>query len=709
MLSTATRPIESGTEVESSLDQTQLMLLERAVLSSLGLRPVKVEKESPEPKEESPTKTETEPNLRAVEHLLRGLTNQAEHRAPSEFQHFIDALFPLLRDLVNDLNQILSEEKKLRELTINIVPATNLEIRFAQALGLVEKKEGYFHVLLEDAQPAIPAADQKKESLNRVSTPAVTRKWILMDVEKICDDFLTSPGSPDSSGANTSTPTQFAQTLVPQLIEVIREIQQLAGTSNKQQNNKVRSPLNVHIQTKLSEVFNFALQRVRQAVLEKCYTLDLRITDTNKVSKVALFEDSEKSFCKLVESLWTKLASGTSTQEESGQNLKDFLSEDLLELGTKLKPQITQGTTGAMSVIVNNKEFQLETCIAYLEGKALQAIQELGRILPIKKDQDKGQKHQDKKRDTSLSPLYFALMVSGGYMTEEIFKNVAKRVIRKKNPNDQDYKKLHRVLRRITVACTLLGMLGNEDKLRGIQNLFLREIGAKDPLFKLLSKLGSFATPDGVELLNSLLKETVAYTVAEKIFELLKEGIHPEISLLASADCSLDTLQVEDIAEIIKKTIVTSRKGLFSLFWKFLRLALERAMSDQTSKNEVINGPLSKLSFVRVSDIVRMAFKGLKKEDQDLMEQLILSSKNARHLDRKNPDKQILFALPLPGQDGQEIRGEIMFKPETEEALGDTTSEEESGEESLRLPHDIYTIYKWFALAYMTEALSNAA
>jgi len=257
-------------------------------------------------------------------------------------------------------------------------------------------------------------------------------------------------------------------------------------------------------------------------------------------------------------------------------------------------------------------------------------------------------------------------------------------------------------LRRITVACTLLGMLGNEDKLRGIQNLFLREIGAKDPLFKLLSKLGSFATPDGVELLNSLLKETVAYTVAEKIFELLKEGIHPEISLLASADCSLDTLQVEDIAEIIKKTIVTSRKGLFSLFWKFLRLALERAMSDQTSKNEVINGPLSKLSFVRVSDIVRMAFKGLKKEDQDLIKQLILSSTNARYVDLDNPDGQMLFALRLPGQ---EILGEIMFKPETEEALGETTSEEESP----RLPHDIYSIYKGFALAYMTAALLVAA
>jgi len=696
MLSTATRPIESGTEVESSLDQTQLMLLERAVLSSLGLRPVKVEKESPEPKEESPTKTETEPNLRAVEHLLRGLTNQAEHRAPSEFQHFIDALFPLLRDLVNDLNQILSEEKKLRELTINIVPATNLEIRFAQALGLVEKKEGYFHVLLEDAQPAIPAADQKKESLNRVSTPAVTRKWILMDVEKICDDFLTSPGSPDSSGANTSTPTQFAQTLVPQLIEVIREIQQLAGTSNKQQNNKVRSPLNVHIQTKLSEVFNFALQRVRQAVLEKCYTLDLRITDTNKVSKVALFEDSEKSFCKLVESLWTKLASGTSTQEESGQNLKDFLSEDLLELGTKLKPQITQGTTGAMSVIVNNKEFQLETCIAYLEGKALQAIQELGRILPIKRGKDKSQ-------DTSLSIAYFALMASGGYMTEEIFKNVAERVIKRKNTNDLDYKKLHRILRRITVACTLLGMLGDEAnlKLRGIQNLFLRKIGALNPLFSLLSKLGSFATPDGVELLNSLLKETVAYTVAEKIFELVENGIHPETPLFASI-CSLDTLQVEDVAEIIKKTIITSRKGLFSLFWKFLRLALERAISDQTSKNEVINGPLSELSFLRVSDIVRMAFKGLKKEDQDLIKQLILSSTNARYVDLDNPDGQMLFALRLPGQ---EILGEIMFKPETEEALGETTSEEESP----RLPHDIYSIYKGFALAYMTAALLVAA
>jgi len=696
MLSTATRPIESGTEVESSLDQTQLMLLERAVLSSLGLRPVKVEKESPEPKEESPTKTETEPNLRAVEHLLRGLTNQAEHRAPSEFQHFIDALFPLLRDLVNDLNHILSEEKKLRGLTINIVPATNLEIKLAQALGLVKKEESYFYVLLEDAQPAIPAADPKEESLNRVSTP-VTRKWILMDVEKICDDFLTPTDSLDSSGANTSTPVQFAQTLVSQLTGVIREIQQLAGTSTEQQSNKVRSPLNVHIQTKLIEAFNTSLQRVQAVVSGTCYTLDLRITDTKEVSRVDPFEDSEKSFCKLVESLWAKLASGTSTLEESGQGLKDFLSEDLLELGTKLKPEFTQGRR----VKVNNKEFSLETYIAYLEGKALQAIQELGRILPIKKDQDKGQKHQDKKRDTSLSPLYFALMVSGGYMTEEIFKNVAKRVIRKKNPNDQDYKKLHRVLRRITVACTLLGMLGNEDKLRGIQNLFLREIGAKDPLFKLLSKLGSFATPDGVELLNSLLKETVAYTVAEKIFELVENGIHPETPLFASI-CSLDTLQVEDVAEIIKKTIITSRKGLFSLFWKFLRLALERAISDQTSKNEVINGPLSELSFLRVSDIVRMAFKGLKKEDQDLIKQLILSSTNARYVDLDNPDGQMLFALRLPGQ---EILGEIMFKPETEEALGETTSEEESP----RLPHDIYSIYKGFALAYMTAALLVAA
>jgi len=709
------RDVEPGTEVESSLDPTELRLLKRALFSSLGLIPVKVEKESPEPKEESlgpkeesPSKTETERKLRAVKYLLRGLTNQAEHQAPSTFQQFIDALFPLLRDLVNDLNQILSEEKKLTELIINIVPATNLEIKLAQALGLVKKEESYFYVLLEDAQPAIPAADPKEESLNRVSTP-VTRKWILMDVEKICDDFLTPTDSLDSSGANTSTPVQFAQTLVSQLTEVIREIQQLAGTSTEQQSNKVRSPLNVHIQTKLIEAFNFALHRVRQAVLGTCYTLDLRITDTKEVSRVDPFEDSEKSFCKLVESLWAKLASGTSTLEESGQSLKDFLSEDLLELGTKLKPEFTQ----SRRVKVNNKEFSLETYIAYLEGKALQAIQELGRILPIKKDrdkgqkhQDKGQKHQDKKRDTSLSPLYFALMVSGGYMTEEIFKNVAKKVIKRKNSNDQDYKKLHRVLRRITVACTLLGMLGDEDKLRGIQNLFLREIGAIDPLFKLLSKLGSFATPDGVELLNSLLKETVAYTVAEKIFELLKEGIHPEISLLASADFSLDTLQVEDIAEIIKKTIVTSRKGLFSLFWKFLRLALERAISNQTSKNEVLNTPLSELSFLRVSDIVRMAFKGLKEEDQDLMEQLILSSKNARHLDPANPDRQILFALPLPGQ---EILGEIMFKPETEEALSDTTSEEESGEESLRLPHDIYTIYKWFALAYMTEALSNAA
>jgi hypothetical protein len=293
-------------------------------------------------------------------------------------------------------------------------------------------------------------------------------------------------------------------------------------------------------------------------------------------------------------------------------------------------------------------------------------------------------------------------MVSGGYMTEEIFKNVAKRVIKRKNTNDQDYKELHGVLRRITVACTLLGMLGDEDKLRGIQNLFLREIGAIDPLFRLLSKLGSFATPDGVELLNSLLKETVAYTVAEKIFELLKEGIHLETSLFASADCSLDTLQVEDIAEIIKKTIVTSRKGLFSLFWKFLRLALERAISDQTSKNEVIHRPLSELSFLRVSDIVRMAFKGLKKEDQDLMEQLILSSKNARHLDPANPDRQIRFALPFPGQ---EILGEIMFKPETEEALGETKSEEDSS----RLPHDIYSIYKGFELAYRMAVLSKAA
>jgi hypothetical protein len=187
----------------------------------------------------------------------------------------------------------------------------------------------------------------------------------------------------------------------------------------------------------------------------------------------------------------------------------------------------------------------------------------LRHILPIKKDQDKGQKDQDKGqkdqdkgRDTSLPPLYFALMVSGGYMTEEIFKNVAERVIKRKNTNDQYYTELHRILRQITVACTLLGMLGDEDKLRGIQNLFLRVIGAIDPLFRLLSKLGSFATPDAVELLNSLLKETVAYTVAEKIFELLellKEGIHPETSLLASADCSLDTLQVEDIVRDSKK------------------------------------------------------------------------------------------------------------------------------------------------------------
>jgi hypothetical protein len=71
-------------------------------------------------------------------------------------------------------------------------------------------------------------------------------------------------------------------------------------------------------------------------------------------------------------------------------------------------------------------------------------------------------------------------------------------------------------------------------------------------------------------------------------------------------------------------------------------------MSDQTSKNEVINRQLSELSFLRVSDIVRMAFKGLKEEDQDLMKRLILSSTNARHLDPNNPDGQILFALPLP-------------------------------------------------------------
>ena len=691
MLSTATRPIEPGTEVESSLDPTQLRLLEQALFSSLGLRPVKVEKESPEPKEESPTETETEANLRAVEHLLKGLTNQAEVQAPSEFQHFIDALFPLLRDLVNDLNHILSEEKKLRGLTINIVPATNLEIKLAQALGLVKKEESYFYVLLEDAQPAIPAADPKEESLNRVSTP-VTRKWILMDVEKICDDFLTPTDSLDSSGANTSTPVQFAQTLVSQLTGVIREIQQLAGTSTEQQSNKVRSPLNVHIQTKLIEAFNTSLQRVQAAVSGTCYTLDLRITDTKEVSRVDPFEDSEKSFCKLVESLWAKLASGTSTLEESGQGLKDFLSEDLLELGTKLKPEFTQGRR----VKVNNKEFSLETYIAYLEGIALQAIQELRDILPIKRGKDKSQ-------DTSLSIAYFALMASGGYMTEEIFKNVAERVIKRKNTNDLDYKKLHRILRRITVACTLLGMLGDEAnlKLRGIQNLFLRKIGALNPLFSLLSKLGSFATPDGVELLNSLLKETVAYTVAEKIFELVENGIHPETPLFASI-CSLDTLQVEDVAEIIKKTIITSRKGLFSLFWKFLRLALERAISDQTSKNEVINGPLSELSFLRVSDIVRMAFKGLKKEDQDLIKQLILSSTNARYVDLDNPDGQMLFALRLPGQ---EILGEIMFKPETEEALGETTSEEESP----RLPHDIYSIYKGFALAYMTAALLVAA
>ena len=713
MLSTATRPIEPGTAVESSLDPTQLRLLEQALLSSLGLRPGKVEKESLKPKEESPTETETEANLRAVEHLLKGLTNQAEHQAASTFQQFIDALFPLLRDLVNDLNQILSEEKKLTELIINIVPATNLEIKLAQALGLVKKEESYFYVLLEDAQPAIPAADPKEESLNRVSPP-VARKWILMDVEKFCDDFLTSSGSPDSSGANTFTPTQFAQTLVSQLTEVIREIQQLAGTSTEQQSNKVRSPLNVHIQTKLSEAFNTSLQRVQAVVSGTCYTLGLRVPDTNKVAKVDPFEGSEKSFCKLVESLWENLASGTSNVNESEQNLKERLKKILSELGTELKPEATQGG----SVKVNNKEFSLETYIDYLEGKALNAIQELRHILPIKKDQDKGQKHQDKgqkdqdkKRDTSLSPLYFALMVSGGYMTEEIFKNVAKKVIKRKNSNDQDYKKLHRVLRRITVACTLLGMLGMLDdeanlRLRGIQNSFLRKIGALDPLFRLLSKLGSFATPDGVELLNSLLKETVAYTVAEKIFELLKEDIHLKTSLFASSDCSLDTLQVEDIAEIIKKTIVTSRKGLFSLFWKFLRKALERAISDQTAKNEVIHRPLSKLSFLRVSDIVRMAFKGLKKEDQDLMKQLILSSTNARYLDARyldedNPDGQMHFALSLPGR---KIIVEIMFQPETEGGLGDTTK---GG--SPRLPHDIYDIYKGFALAKMTEALSNAA
>jgi hypothetical protein len=344
MLSTATRPIESGTEVESSLDQTQLRLLKQALFSSLGLRPVKVEKESLEPKEESPTETETEANLRAVEHLLRGLTNQAEHQASSKFQHFIDALFPLLRDLVNDLNQILSEEKKLTELIINIVPATNLEIKLAQALGLVKKEESYFYVLREDAQPAIPAADPKEESLNRVSTP-VTRKWILMDVEKICDDFLTPSGSPDSSGANTSTPVQFAQTLVPQLIEVIREIQQLAGTSTEQQSNKVRSPLNVHIQTKLSEAFNTSLQRVQAVVSGTCNTLGLRVPDTNKISRLGVFEDSEESFCKLVESLWENLASGTSNVNESEQNLKKRLKKILseLELGTELKPQVTQG------------------------------------------------------------------------------------------------------------------------------------------------------------------------------------------------------------------------------------------------------------------------------------------------------------------------------------------------------------------------------
>jgi DNA-directed RNA polymerase subunit F len=685
MLSTATRPIEPGTEVESSLDQTQLRLLKQALFSSLGLRPVKVEKESLEPKEESPTETETEANLRAVEHLLRGLTNQAEHQASSKFQHFIDALFPLLRDLVNDLNQILSEEKKLTELIINIVPATNLEIKLAQALGLVKKEESYFYVLLEDAQPAIPAADSKEESLNRVT---VTRKWILMDVEKICDDFLTPTGSPDSSGANTSTPVQFAQTLVPQLIEVIREIQQLAGTSTEQQSNKVRSPLNVHIQTKLSEAFNTSLQRVQAVVSGTCNTLGLRVPDTNKISRLGVFEDSEESFCKLVESLWENLASGTSNVNESEQNLKKRLKKILseLELGTELKPQVTQGR----SVKVNNKEFPLETYIDYLEGKALNAIQELRHILPIKQGRD--------------TILYFALMVSGGYMTEEIFKNVAEGVIKRKNTNDQYYTELHRILRQITVACTLLGMLGDEAnlRLRGIQNLFLGAIGAKDPLFSLLGKLGSFATPDGVELLNSLLKETVAYTVAEKIFELLKEGIHPETSLFASADCSLDTLQVEDIAEIIKKTIITSRKGLFSLFWKFLRLALERAMSDQTSKNEVINRQLSELSVLRVSDIVRMAFKGLKEEDQDLIKQLILSSTDARHVDLDNPDGQILIALRLPGQ---EILGEIMFKPETEEPLGNTTSEEESS----RLPHDLYSICKGFELAYRMAVLSNAA
>jgi hypothetical protein len=693
MLSTSVRYVEQGTAVESSLGQTELWLLEQALFSSLGLIPVKVKKESPELKEESPTKTETERKLRAVEYLLKGLTDQAEHQAPSKFQQFIDALFPLLRDLVNELNQILSEEKKLRELSlnINIVPATNLEIQLAQALGLVEKKEGYFHLLLEDAQPAIPAADPQEESLNRVSTP-VTRKWILMDVEKFCDDFLTSTGSPDSSGADTPTPTQFAQTLVGQLTEVIREVQQLAGTSNEQQSNKVRSPLNQEIQNKLSEAFETSLIRAQAVVLKRCSTLGLSGTCTNKVARVGVFEYVEESFRKLIESLWAKLASGTSTLEESGQNPGELLRKELSERGTEFKPNVTQGGTESIKVRVNNKEFPLETYIDYLEAKALQAIQELGHILPIKQGKDKGQ-------NTSLSLAYFALMVSGGYMTEEIFENVAKRVIPRKNPNDQYYTNLHRILREITAACTQLGMLGVEAnlRLRGIQNLFLREIGALDPLFTLLSKLGSFATPDGVELLNSLLKETVAYTVAEKIFEIVEKGIHLETSLFASADCSFDTLQVEDIAEIIKKTIITSRKGLFSLFWKFLRLALKQAISDQTSKNKAINRSLSELSFLRVADIVRMAFKGLKEEDQDLIKQIILSSRNARHVDPDNPDGQILFALRLPGQ---ERLGEIMFKPETEEALGDTPSEE-----SPRLPHDIYSIYKGFELAYMMAAL----
>jgi hypothetical protein len=125
-------------------------------------------------------------------------------------------------------------------------------------------------------------------------------------------------------------------------------------------------------------------------------------------------------------------------------------------------------------------------------------------------------------------------------------------------------------------------------------------------------------------------------------------------------------------------------------------------MSDQTSKNEVINRQLSELSFVRVSDIVRMAFKGLKEEDQDLIKQLILSSTDARHVDLDNPDGQMLFALRLPNQ---EIPGEIMFKPKKEEARGNTTNEEDSS----RLPHDLYSICKGFELAYRMAVLSNAA